>query len=100
MKKYSYNWLIEQYLQEFGVFANSKVQEAIVEFIESGKSREIYYELARMLYYRKSIWHIRLLAYFLVKKATKRTVLAPLSRVITKKILTDAKAKALSNCYR
>ncbi len=96
MARYNYDWLIEQYIKMFGTYANSQVQEAIIEFVESGISREIYYELARMIYYRRPIWYVKLSAYFLVKKAVKNTPLKPMLCIIVKKITTDAKAKALS----
>lgn len=93
MTKYKYDWLIKQYVHEFENYLTSEIRKAIIEFIESGKSREIYYELATMLYYRKPVWFVRMIAYFLVRRAIKHTPLEPLHKIIIRKVFTDAQAR-------
>ncbi|MCI4399989.1 MAG: hypothetical protein JHC37_05445 [Campylobacteraceae bacterium] len=105
MAKYKHGWLIEQYKQEFGKNIDDGVTADLVDFIESNKSRQIYYDIAILFYYRKPLWYVALITRYKIKKAIKGTALEPFSSAIFQKITTDAKAKALqpqepcSHCY-
>lgn len=96
MTKYDYDWLIRQYKQELGDM-DSDALEALIVFIESNRSRTIYYNLAILFFYKKPLWCINLVAHREVGQAIKNTALAPFKDKIVKKILTDAKAKALQS---
>jgi len=95
MAKYKYNWLIDQYRQELGCIGEDAL-EALAIFIGSN-SRDIYYELAMLFFYKKPIWFIKLVARFQVRQAIKNTALVEFEDVIVRKILTDAKAKTLKS---
>ena len=66
---------------------------ALKDFINTNKSRCIYYDLAILFFYKKPLWLINLVAHRQVRQATKNTALAPFEDKIVKKIITDAKAK-------
>jgi hypothetical protein len=95
MAKNKREWLIEQYKQELGNNIDDGVSADLVDFIESNKSRQIYYDIAILFYYRKPLWCVALITRYKIKKAIKGTALEPFSSVIFQKITTDAKAKAL-----
>jgi hypothetical protein len=97
MVKHKYDWLIEQYKQELGDNTDDGVIADLIDFIESNKSRQIYYDIAILFYYRKPLWYVALITRYKIKKAIKGTALEPFSSVIFQKITTDAKAKALQS---
>jgi len=97
MVKYDYDWLIRQYIQEFDNNMDDDIVTALKEFINSNKSRQIYYTLAILFFYKKPLWYIDIVAKYQVKKAIRNTALAPFRNIIVRKILTDAKAKALQS---